>query len=330
MRVQPKALLLTVAMTLTACATAQENPNYKYSTKFKGAAPSSAYASNTASETRQYSPVSDNGVAQASVSHTGYQYAAQEPTAPLSYTQTVPAAAVTHTHNISQPTISQPNISGHTVAAGYAVTSQPYAAGSHSPSYYSHVHADCVSSGQQGTRACTPAALPISVKSAHITPPYRSTGAQRPQTVFASETAPAPHYETRSYSAGAPVSPTHDLMPESYGTPGYEAMKNAETGWSHEPQNSHMSHPNASAPAMGTPATLSASTANTDPYAPMQPLLDRQHRLGQSHAVVQGDTVYSFARALCSSVEDIKHMNGLDAQFSLQIGQVIRLPASNC
>jgi len=48
------------------------------------------------------------------------------------------------------------------------------------------------------------------------------------------------------------------------------------------------------------------------------------------YEVNQGDTVYSLSRKLCSSVEIIKDMNELSADFAINIGDTLKLPASGC
>jgi len=53
-------------------------------------------------------------------------------------------------------------------------------------------------------------------------------------------------------------------------------------------------------------------------------------RAATQHQIVTGDTVYSFARKLCSSVEEIRAINSLDGTFNIRLGDTIRLPASKC
>lgn len=51
---------------------------------------------------------------------------------------------------------------------------------------------------------------------------------------------------------------------------------------------------------------------------------------GANYRVQSGDTVYSLARKLCVPVSAIQSSNGLDANFGIQIGQGLQLPASQC
>lgn len=51
---------------------------------------------------------------------------------------------------------------------------------------------------------------------------------------------------------------------------------------------------------------------------------------GHNYTVQQGDTVYSLSRKTCVGVNVIQSMNGLDANYAIQIGQSLTLPASVC
>lgn len=50
----------------------------------------------------------------------------------------------------------------------------------------------------------------------------------------------------------------------------------------------------------------------------------------QNYTVQPGDTVYSLSRKTCVGVNVIQSMNGLGADYGIQIGQALRLPASVC
>ena len=68
--------------------------------------------------------------------------------------------------------------------------------------------------------------------------------------------------------------------------------------------------PMAPSPYMGTEVTRSYGAAN--------------------YRVQSGDTVYSLARKLCVPITSIQSSNGLDANYGIQIGQGLQLPASRC
>ena len=74
---------------------------------------------------------------------------------------------------------------------------------------------------------------------------------------------------------------------------------------------------------------VSASTAPMAPSAYMGTEVTRSYG-GANYRVVSGDTVYSLSRKLCVPVSAIQGSNGLDANFGIQIGQTLNLPASQC
>jgi len=55
-----------------------------------------------------------------------------------------------------------------------------------------------------------------------------------------------------------------------------------------------------------------------------------QTEISGLHVVKAGDTVYSLSRQQCTTVSSIQSLNNLDQNFAIQIGQSLRLPASEC
>lgn len=49
-----------------------------------------------------------------------------------------------------------------------------------------------------------------------------------------------------------------------------------------------------------------------------------------AHVVKEGDTVYSLSRKLCVGVNDIQGLNNLNANYGINIGDQLQLPASRC
>ena len=294
--------LSAAAIILTACATAQENPQYQYSTKYKGDSP---YATT-------------QGATQ------GTTYASN----------TLPA----QTQNVVFQ--QQPVETSYHSQAAYSATS--YATTAQAGPSYSRVNAACIQQNAQHTPGCEPSSVAITQTTAQVAAPY----APQPQTLYATDRTEI-----------AIVSPTEQAMPDSYGTPGYEAMKNAESGWSYEPAmtpewevtQSTRPAPAPSTIAPSSTALLGQSVPVTEPFesalpAPsarhaeiysarspvMMPRVEQSFTLGTQREVIAGDTVYSFARKLCSSIDEIKAMNSLGADFNIRLGDTIRLPASKC
>lgn len=198
------------------------------------------------------------------------------------------------------------------------LTTANYATTTYAAPSYSRVNAACVAQGLQNTAGCAPAPMAINSQSAAVASPY----AGNPQTFYVTNT-------TTTSAATSGVSPTDTLMPDSYGTPGYEAMRNAQTPQWETVQS-------VPAPGVAVPMTqpfaspLPAPAVRQAMSADMMPRAEQNFTLGTQHEIMQGDTVYSFARSLCSSVEEIKAINGLDGNFSIRLGDTIRLPASKC
>lgn len=78
---------------------------------------------------------------------------------------------------------------------------------------------------------------------------------------------------------------------------------------------------------------------NTTPNAVQQPKLIRaaaqMPQVGgalqwNTHVVKEGDTAYSLGKRYCSETKDIQRYNGLDRDYSLQVGQAILLPRTMC
>lgn len=317
-------ILLTTAAMLTACATAQENPNYKYSTTYKGDTP---YVTQTAGTT---------------VTTT---------TRPVTYVQTTPSASPTiirETQAVSSPSYATQNASYQTVTASTASAQN---------ASYTQLDHRCLSAetnrqliggavggtvgavvgkkligGTKGTLAgaalggaagygigdksinCDPITVAIPQQSATISPAYYGG---------AKTTGQAQMIYTNAQSA-TPQAPTDAAMPESitqsYGTPGYQAMM----GQSPEivgttPQTAPYQYQPAAVTTQAVSGPVMTSTSTMAlPYG------------ASSHQVIEGDTVYSLSRKRCASIEAVKQMNGLSADFAIKIGDTIALPASQC
>ena len=310
-----KIALLSTALILAACATAQENPHYQHSTKYKGNPLNSPYGAGNTAPTQ----VAHNyGTTTRGYSAAG-QHAADISTAPagtvlarIVHPETSEAAA--NTRQVIYEQDSRNN-------GGYSSAS--YGTTTYSAPAYSRVDAACIQQGLQNTADCQPSTVAINDQSAAVAQPY--VGA--PQTLYVTS------------STTTPLSPTEQVMPDSYGTPGYEAMKNADNGWEYEPQATPEWE------AVQAPVqSAGASVPVTQPFASALPSPEmreaRSHMIapqnvqsftrGSQVEIQEGDTVYSFARSLCSSVDEIKAMNSLDGNFSIRLGDSIRLPASQC
>lgn len=153
---------------------------------------------------------------------------------------------------------------------------------------------------------------------------------------------------TPSRSLGSPVMSAPAPTDNQYagqdfsGTPGYEAIHGAPVAVA---ENTVPPEGDVTLTISGPIVAAGNSQAVDYDYsqnmisanAPAQAVLAPETRtyssspsIGQSYRVQQGDTVYSLSRKLCVGVNDVQQANGLNANFGIQIGQVITLPSSRC
>ncbi len=80
-----------------------------------------------------------------------------------------------------------------------------------------------------------------------------------------------------------------------------------------------------------TPITKTVNTPAVTPTTVITPVVTiiERHPVVQNHRVIEGDTLYGFARNRCISVTDIQDMNDLDSA-NIRLGQVLSLPETRC
>lgn len=86
-------------------------------------------------------------------------------------------------------------------------------------------------------------------------------------------------------------------------------------------------------PQRTIPATRAQNIVRASAATPAAPYMGQEITRtygGANYRVKSGDTVYSLARKLCVPVAAIQGSNGLDANYGIQIGQGLSLPASQC
>ncbi|MGB0907609.1 MAG: LysM peptidoglycan-binding domain-containing protein [Maricaulaceae bacterium] len=326
-------LLLATTTLVAACATAQENPHYQHSTKFKGDSP---YAANMATEPAQYAQQVPQ-TTQATYDSTTYS----QPN-----NSTMQASSSSYNRVVTSPDTYRPM---NTTNAGYRRVDTPVSS-QIEPTYastasYTRLDHRCLRKemnhqliggavggtagavignkaigGTKGTIAgaalggalgygvgdktvnCDPVTIPITQQSAQVTPAYYSSDKpnRQIQPLYANS-------QTTTTFPSRVVAPTDAAMPDSYGTPGYQAMQNSESTY--------------------TPVRQTAPTAPLQRPARYTP---EPSSNSMFHTVRKGDTVYSLARNLCTNIEDVQMMNGIDQNFSIRLGDTIKLPSSKC
>ena len=284
MKTQNMFVVSLMALVVSACSTYQENPNYEYSTTYKGSNPyvvaqnTGAQAATTQASTiyqpsqvyQQGNPVygkSGSIVTQSAIPPVS---AAPPVAIPPVSAPSLPSAGLPQ--SVTAPVQALPDIPSAPLPAPTPVNPQNYAGNVANPT--------------GGVETLT------------ISGPIHAAGEANPHVI----PAPAPIVREHVIGQSTQVPP---LGNAELGTPGYYAVNGTQNL-----------------------STVPNRFVTTAPAAPQ--FNTTQVGTGQAYAVKQGDTVYSLSRARCVNINDVQSLNGLDTNFSIQIGQVIQLPNSRC
>ncbi len=353
MKYRDKVLVSISALIVAACATPQENPNYQYSTKYKGASPyQSAGVQNSQVQTTPVSYRHESYQAPLAPPVATYQtasHSAQSSSQAASYNPEYQACLSRETNRqliggavggsagafIGKELIG--GTAGTLVGAGIGGTAG-YGVGNLSTNCEQHltpVFGQSAStytpqSGAVQTYGAQQSATNASYNSSSL-PSYQIAGTTTTpyveESVITETVIPASNVSLAQTAIQAP-SPTDAAYGQTSGTPGYEALIASQNTNVPSTQIADISQPQ-SARAIVTdlqPITRSASSQTlTAGFAPQG--FSSQ---ALSHIVEEGDTVYSLSRSVCSSIEDVQRLNGLGANFGIRIGDQIQLPASRC
>ena len=285
---------------LAACATPQENPYYKYSSKYKGG------ASTTVTEAG-------------------------------SVIQTAPVVYETASYRTSQaPSYSQANHdclrkekNHELIGAGIGGTLGAFAG----KKLIGGTKGTVIGAGLGGAAGygvgdkvvnCDPQTVTVHQQSpVYSQQAYTTTPAHSQQTYVS-----APHAGT-AYVAPAVaesyVSPTDTEFNaiSQTGTPGYQVL---------QAQTATVPYSRAEYDAQEISYDYGANTVEASAATRAISSESRLFRAGShgAHLVKEGDTVYSLSRKLCVGVNDIQSLNNLDSNFGINIGDSLKVPASNC
>lgn len=305
-----------------ACATPQNNPYAKYSSKMP------------AEQTQQYAQ--NTAPAQAPVTYR--QATTVEPQTAPSYVQ---SARHTQTQTYTQAAYPQPV----TYQAGTYQASSPQA----------NMHQECLAS--QGTRKLAGAAIGGTIgayagkKLGDDDTAAMIGGAAvggiagygvGGMTKNCDQYNVAPVAKTVVYPAQAQPVTSAVTYQQSVSAVTYQQPALTETGGQNLSQaemqsidayqydnNGYVSNAAATAPAQVSVQRLYDAPAQAvmpaAPQAVQTPALQ-----GVTYIVQEGDTAWNLSRRTCSSVNDIKAMNSLEGDFLIKAGEAIRLPASAC
>ena len=332
---------------LTACATHQENPNYQYSTKYKGGVPTTTYASSaTHSASSNYqtasyassAPTSYSTIDQsclrkeknheligAGLGGTLGAFAGKEIIGGTAGTAFGAGVGGTLGYGLGNATVDctqQTYASQGTLPSSYTVTqaptasSQTYTSSSHLPANYQYA-----TTGES--------VVYQSPRIVHQTPPPQVVH-QSPQQEFHQSSQVV--HQSAQVLHQAPTDTQFSNISET-GTPGYQVLQSqvisdqAPISVAEVSRASTRSVNGASLVDYDYSDNIISVNAYSAPeYSETRFLNDDN----ASHRVKEGDTVYSLARRNCVTVGDIQSINGLNADFAIKIGDDLRLPASRC
>ena len=330
---------------LAACATHQENPNYQYSTKYKAGVPTTTYASSTAhSASSNYQTASYASSAPTSYSTIDQSCLRKETNHELigaGLGGTLGAFAGNEIIGGTAGTVVGAGVGG---ALGYGLgnatvdcTQQTYA--SQGTLSSSHVVSQATPTAASQTHASSnhlPANYQYATTGEHVvyqsprivhqTPPPQVVH-QASQHVV--QQSPQVVHQSAQVLHQAPTDTQFSNISET-GTPGYQVLQSQIISDQAPISVAEVTH----APTNGARLVdydysnniVSASAYSVPEYSETRYLNGEN----ASHRVQEGDTVYSLARRNCVTVGDIQSINGLNADFSIKIGDDLRLPASRC
>ncbi len=140
-------------------------------------------------------------------------------------------------------------------------------------------------------------------------------------------------YQGQAYQGQVYTAPTDQAYGDTYGTPGYHAMQAAQAA-AQQQVTPPPTGPYNYGQAYDQPGYNYVPYNNSPQVAPvasLPPAANVSLAPGQTlHEVVEGNTVYSLAKSLCVDQTEIQYLNKLDANFSINLGDYIILPASRC
>lgn len=296
------AVLSSISLVaLVACATPQENPYYKYSSKYKGSPTTSvaqaptiiqsapvSYESTHHQETRQASYVLEN--------HECLKKEQNYELVGAGIGGTIGAIAGKELIGGTKGAVIGAGLGG---AAGYGV-------------------------GDKVVN-CDPQPMPVQQITAPSSPTYTASPA-----VTASYEAPAASTVTSQPNA-SPTDTEFSSISE-IGTPGYQVLQaqSADTyGVSVDTDSTALT---AISGAQQVSYDYGANTIQAS-AASIPQSYDTRVIGGDgfgAYIVKQGDTVYSLSRKLCTGITEIQSLNNLDASYGINIGESLQLPSSRC
>ena len=313
-------LLAPILFALSACETAQENPNYKYSSTYGQQTPQVL-----AQNSRHPAQVGSGQVQAAPVRYVQTPPSQTQYVTQASATNGAPAATYTRVnHECLNQERTRTLIGAGVGGSAGAFAGNKLIGGTAGTLIGAGVGGVAGYGLGDATINCEPIQVQAQTASPTIAPVYSPAATTH---AASSQTYPQQTYtQQASSSTNYAASPTESVYnSDTVGTPGYEAVQQSLSAEAYaSPAQSYIppTHANIT-PAADTivPAvTPSTQTAWPNSYS----------HLGGNYTVQAGDTVYSLSRNVCASVSELKSLNNLDQNYSINSGQTLQLPASKC
>ncbi len=328
------------ALILASCATPQENPNYQYSTKYKGASPHQSasvpisyrgegYRAPLAPAVATYQTASHNTqtISQAASYNPEYQACLSRETNRQLIGGAVGGSAGAF---IGKEVIG--GTAGTLIGAGTGGIAG-YGVGNLSTNCEQYL-TSAVAQNSAAVQTYSPAQSVTNASyQSDSLPSYQIAGTTTApyieESVITQPAHQSAHIAVAQTHAPAP-SPTDAAFGVTTGTPGYEAV--------------NASFNTTPAPISRTASATHSSTITQPPsgraiVTDLQPITRSVssrtisagfNPAGTAHIIEEGDTVYSLSRSVCATIEDVQSLNGLGTNFNIRIGDALRLPASRC
>jgi len=316
-------LIAPLLLAFTACETAQENPNYQYSSTYGQRAPQ-ALAQNSRNPSQ---------VQVAPVRYVAPNTAQSSPHVIQASTQTVRGGTYTRVNHECLNQERRRSVIGAGIGGTVGAIAGKKLVGGTKGTLIGAAAGGVAGYGiGDQTVKCDPVTVQAPIQQAVITPAYNPPAPLQAASIQAipPQTAPLPQIVAEPVSAAeyTPSLTENSFSSNTVGTPGFEAMQQSQSLALAAPQYAQIAPaPQIAAPQYSQPSApvLPAVTPSTAPVWPQS-----QTQIGGSYIVQPSDTVYSLSRRQCSTVTAVQSMNNIDQNFSIKAGQSIQLPPSQC
>ena len=304
------AAFISIAAVIGACSTTNENPIYQQNAKYKASSPYSTAESTTSTVQTYPAPAVQSAV-------------------PVTYTaQSQPSGQATYTR-VNHECLNKENdrqILGSVVGGAAGALAGNELIGGTKGTVIGAVAGGAAGYGiADKSIDCDPIAVPVAQTQPYVSPAYSSTTSQ-PTYRYASVAGTEAEIAAPDISVQPAEAPTDAAYGETFGTPGYHAIQNVDNGYSIAAETETITVGQSDDPIIPVRPRFYMADGVSDDTGASTPATTH----GARHEIVEGDTVYSLAKARCVGVEDIRYLNNLEENFAIRLGDFLTLPASQC